>query len=450
MKEVRQMKNTRISLLTCLLIIALSPFFLTCAPSGGDATVNIKLGFAHNEASNRPVIDRILNFFATRAYAQPPANIGGITVRVEGPDMPTMEFDFELGLTTLTLLVPSGSARTFTVIAGVVPGDPSAALSFRGTATVDLAAGVTVNLSIPMIVGETKIVIPDYRNSRIVQIDDMSGAGWTPLIGSQMSGWSDIEFRPYDIDFDARGRIFIANNKGGSGMGANCVIRIDNISGVNAISFSEPEYDYGIVALAIDRKNNYVYYAVDNIGTGSYLLYRSDLDGLGQTGMSTSGITDISGMDIDANGIIYIAGDSGTVSYVPTVFRYDPVAQNVTASYGPGFLVTDWDVLVKSSNIYVSNLNSANDKRIILLNQNMEFVDSFGNAVAVPASPVKDEFYGPKRFVAILNKKIYVTDEEEFSSYARIVSFDDINGTNWTTYGSYGSGADQFLLYNTC
>jgi hypothetical protein len=156
-------------------------------------------------------------------------------------------------------------------------------------------------------------------------------------------------------------------------------------------------------------------------------------------------------MDLDESGILYIAGDSGTVSYTPTAFRYDPVAQNVTASYGPGFLVEDWDVVVKSPYLYVANHNGANDKRIILLNQNMEFVDSFGNAVAVPASPVPNEFYGPKRFVAILNKKIYVTDEEEFTmSYARIVSFDNINGSNWLPYGSYGFGGGQFQLYSTC
>ena len=265
-----------------------------------------------------------------------------------------------------------------------------------------------------MVVGETKIVIPDAMNARIVQVDDMSGTGWLTRTGGNIAFAGT--FNPYDIDFDPAGRIYIANNN--SSTGGDVVIRIDNMAATSYTFIADSQGNLsGIRALAVDRIRGYVYFSSS---AGANRLFRCNLDGSSPTALLMSTITGIDGMDVDESGILYIAGDSGTVSYAPTLFRYDPVAQNVTASYGPGVLQTDWDVIVKSSNLYVSNLNSADGYRILLFNKDLNLINNFGNSVAVPASPVPNEFYGPKRFVAILNKKIYVTDEEEFTmSYAR-------------------------------
>jgi hypothetical protein len=418
------MKTMRISLLAFLLIVALSPFFLTCAPSGGDATVNIKLGFAHDEASNRSVIDRILNFFATRAYADPPVPIESITVRVTGPGMPTMDFIFAPDITTAIVVVPAGSSRKFTVTAIVAPGDPSAALAFRGIATADLAVGETVNLSVSMIVSETKIVIPDYYNNRIVQIDNMDGDNWIE---------NSVVSSPYDIDFDARGRIYIATESEPG------VQRIDNINdntteGIPIMS--------SILSLAINRHSGIIYYA------DSFTLYRNSIDGTNEIQLvldnpsNIESIDQIIGMDIDENGILYIAGTATTEDEM--IFKYDPALELVTDIYRDN-LNTPWDVIVKSPYVYVANYeyNMTVNNKVLRLTMGLQ---PAGELRGDPGSA--DTFYGPHRFVAILNRKIYITDEghDPSSPYNRdrLVSIDNISGANWKTYGSYGTGQDQF------
>lgn len=52
----------------------------------------------------------------------------------------------------------------------------------------------------------------------------------------------------------------------------------------------------------------------------------------------------------------------------------------------------------------------------------------------------KNQFYGPHGIALDASGRIYVADGYN----ARIVRMDDMSGTNWTTFGTYGSGANQF------
>ncbi len=415
------MKKNHIKLFIIVLLLAFSPALFTCSPSGGDATVTINLGFTHDEASNRPFIDRILGFFSTEAYAQPPANINKITVRVEGPDMPTMEFDFDPGLPTLTLFVPSGSSRKFTVLANT----PSATLG--GSAERDLEPVENVSISITMGLFATKLVIPDFFSNRILQIDDIEDSTFI----------SNSVNQPYDIDFDSRGRIYVAKTNPPG------VERIDDINDTNFIQIVG---DFSIESLAIDRTNNILYYA------SSSELYSSNLDGSNPTNLSMNSddIQSILGMSVDGNGILYIAGTEVSGGF-DRIFRYNPQnapGSRVTVVYdNTTILSTPWDTQVKPPYVYVTNLYGADGERVLQLNMDLLLVDSYGNE-ATTVNTSQGMFYGPRKFLKVLNEKIIIIDDRASDSFDKLVSMDDIDGNGWATLPTSGDGQSLFLFYS--
>ncbi|MFH0975661.1 MAG: hypothetical protein V1874_07740 [Spirochaetota bacterium] len=451
------MKN-KYFIIILILAIIISISILTCSPEGtSSVTIRINLGLNNKAAFNVPessILDRVLCFFAKNAEAQSaPSHITSLTLNITGSGMDTITQSYTtLPLPdSITVEVPSGSARTFEVLAY------TASATLRGAATRDLAGGETVDIPITMGLYETKIVIPDYLNQRIVQIDGMAVTGWTALTGTNVAALSttdpftaSTQFRPYDIDFDSNGRIFIANNYGGSGMGVNCVLRVDNISGTNYTNFSEPEYDYGITAIAVDRNNDFVYYAVSDT-LASYILYRSDLDGNNETGLNITSnvnvnyqITSIFGITVDDSGVLYIAGlDNTSLAPVQTVFKYNPTTQQVLAFYQNSF-TNLFDIHIKGNSVYVSsyyNWTPASNY-VFSLDTNLQ------NQQSLLENPLNtsDDFYGPRRFVALTNRKIYITDEKD-ETLDRLVAFDDISGSNWETYGTSGTGTGAFNFF---
>ena len=96
------------------------------------------------------------------------------------------------------------------------------------------------------------------------------------------SGW-DANFLPFDVDLDSSGRIYVANNNSTSTYGR--VIRIDDIEGNNLTQFEDKSA--GISAVAIDRSNNYVYYATVADLTADPMtssgFYRATTDGVDDT-----------------------------------------------------------------------------------------------------------------------------------------------------------------------
>ncbi|HDP80295.1 MAG TPA: hypothetical protein ENN21_05570, partial [Spirochaetes bacterium] len=167
------------------------------------ARVTINLGLdAHARHEERSVFDRVLAFlsFAGEARAQAaPAKITGIELYVSGPGMAEERHLFSPSTTKISVIAPAGNKRTFLVIARIDPSDPRAVLAYGGSATVSLKGGDDITLNIQMKTYETKLVIPDYNNTRVVQIDDMSGAGWSVFeTGSNY---------PSDVTVDGQGRI---------------------------------------------------------------------------------------------------------------------------------------------------------------------------------------------------------------------------------------------------
>ena len=79
---------------------------------------------------------------------------------------------YPVGTTSVTLTVPSGVARTFTLLANT----PSVTL--KRNVTVDLAPDETKEIGLTPTLSDTQIIVPDYHTNRLVQISDMHGAGW--------------------------------------------------------------------------------------------------------------------------------------------------------------------------------------------------------------------------------------------------------------------------------
>ncbi len=378
----------------------------------------------------------------------------GVTINVNYPDGTPGSTSLTYGLNVINsgvtsnytytpgspVQVGSGDARDLEVLVNT----PS--VTFRGTVTgQSLEAGGTAAYTVDVRLYETKILIPDKQNNRLVQVDDMTGTGWITISAGSIS-FGGTQFGPHDIDFDSQGRIYIANNPDiCCSTGDSVVTIIDDITSTSNTPF--PEIGSGYVALTIDRANNIIYHATSNA------LYRTDLANIATNTPMTinagvDAILTIRGLAYADSTTIYIAG--ANTSGLPRIFKYNPSAENVDAVYSTG-LNTPWDVVVKSTGILVSDYGGAANNKILQFDQNLQLTANYGSPVTIPATPVTDEFYGPKRFLAILNRNIYVTDEEEGTmSYARIISFDDMNGTNFTTYGSYGGAKDMFTLFSTC
>ncbi len=366
---------------------------------------------------------------------QLPGNVASIALIVSGPGMGTMTSTYTVGTTTATLSVPSGVSRTFTLMANT----PS--VSLIGTATVDLTPGETTTVNLSPVAGASQIIIPDYNNYQVEQISDMSGTGWKTFTDPLNLLY------PYDIDFDDQGRIYIDdyNNRG--------IVWISDITGT-ATQLANLATTQ-ITSIAMDRPRGLLYYTGYVSVDESYELRRVILSSGTDEKIDLSSLSihltpslpsSPLGIAVDSDGMVYLA-----TSYYSTpqsaVLKINPeppatptlVNQSSTTFYGPN------DVLVKDSYVYVSDpgdsYNNPNPTpKIVRLTKSLDFVDSF-------SGPASDPFRGPERFVAILNKPITVIDEGG-TTVDRLVSFSDMTGAGWTTFGSTGSGQDQFQFYN--
>jgi len=108
--------------------------------SGNEARVTVELGLPAQSpvTGDTGFIDTLLGFFSTRAYAAPaPPDIESIVLTVSGPGMSTITKSIPTGTGSVTLLVPPGNSRLFTVLA------TGAARSFSGSTVADLGSGDT-------------------------------------------------------------------------------------------------------------------------------------------------------------------------------------------------------------------------------------------------------------------------------------------------------------------
>jgi hypothetical protein len=382
----------------------------------------------------------------SQVFGGAPAGVDSLHLEVSGDDMETITVDYDIDLLfqdIIILEVPAGTDRTISLDVYMDPASPSAFLTYTGSAVTDLVAGEMAQVNIAMHIYETKIVIPDRYGSILAQISDISGSNWVTLTADDISN-TDIpnftgnDLRPYDVDFDFQGRIYIANYVGfGSTDLENVIIRVDDITGSNALKFPDGESDSGVATLSVDKVNEQIYYYFSN-----NVLKRADLDG--NNSLTFTIATDIQlirGMYIAEDGYLYIAGQDhlGT----PSTMKYDTSSETVVDSYTVN-LDTPWDVLVKDSYVYVADYDSgATNNKIIRLTLDLEYVDELTQPTV--------SFNGPHRFLAISPRKFFVMDENENVSLSeRIAAFDNIEGDNWETFDPSMIGESRFYFFSGC
>jgi hypothetical protein len=355
-----------------------------------------------------------------------PANIATIALIVTGPGMLPIQATYPPTVESIDLDVLAGLERTFTLLLTT----PSATL--KAEETVDLKAGEMREILFTPKLGGTDIVIPDAQNSRIVQISDMTGAGWIE------KGWADLAptsgssaFEPWDVDFDDQGRIYIANMGGDSPVGG--VIRIDDITHVSETGYLNVESATGMNCLAIDRMNGYVYYT-----QGYGYLYRKNINSptietdlaeefYFNDDMPNFGTT---GIAVDGQGYVYI-----TNNMTSSVVKYDPALPAGSRIIKSGSVGSPWDVTVKDGMVLVSDLGT----------NSIAIFDLDLNPIGTYTGPIADPFVGTRRFIGALGMPdIYVTDE---AGTDRLIYMKDILGTGWTTYGSTGNGTGEFQFF---
>lgn len=412
------------------------------------ATVVINLAMPEEHTSvSFSITERIFHFFIRDAVAQTaPAAFSSIQVRVTGSDLTPIEKNFNPGA-AISFSVPAGTVRTFEVTAVVAPGDPSAAASFRGTSVANLPAGATVNVPVAMKLHEAKIIVPDYNNARLVILDSMAG-GWAER---QYDTCGDACYlNPSDIDFDARGRIYVIDRD------LNDIFRFNSTDLDNPLQLNLTAlfgYDYPITALAIDRARNHLYTA------SGYMLYRTALDGTAPREQLLAGFTEITGLAVAPDGKLIITG------YPGSLYRYDPDYDRGAGQWGQIestatlHINQPMDVIVRNNSIYVANYGGGTDRKILKFP--LDF-DTFTAPDGYGSAPPSDRsfyggpgyFYGAQHFISGMKDSLIIIDKGYYIPVQplvfvdRLISIQDIEGSGWTSFGSSGASTDQFDFYS--
>ncbi len=367
-----------------------------------------------------------------RAIGLPDSTIvDSITLKVTGPDMDPVEVSYSSIPSVINLAIPEGNDRSFELTVSTGPAYIGTIATFTGTATSDINSDGTV-VTLNMGIGSTKIIVPDYSNSRVLQFDDISGSNEVtlsaldnPVFAAWLTANTISGFLPNDIDFDSQGRIYIANTDPSEG-----IIRVDNIQGLNPYAFGVSSQ---VVALTVDRKKNVIYY------TDGTTVYSNNLEGSDPQLINGIGGEGLYGLTID-NQYLYMADNGGIA-----IIKYDLTNNtSITFNNTGNILSSPWDVMVKGDKLFVANLNGAADNQILELNTSDLSLTGYYGTSTSSVDTTAGMFYGPRRFVAQMNDEITIIDDT--FGIDKLIQMDNITGDNWKTLPN-GPTDDGQLLF---
>ncbi len=382
-----------------------------------------------------------------RVFGLPDASaVDSVTLIVTGPDMDPVEVTYTILPSMIYLSVPEGVDRTFELTvelaAEYIASSSDVITSYKGAAAADITSdGVIVNLN--MEAASTKIVVPDAYNHRLVQIDNMSGTGWSTATWTDLGFGNDYDFVPYDVDIDQYGNIYVANDVYSGSSGG--IYKIDSIQFTTGTTLLPTYYaaldgNASVVSVAVDKRNNRVY----GIAWGGVYYWDAPGD---CTKLPVAGSP--VGLAVDDEGNVYVCGDITTTATFPWIVKFS-YSLSELATYTGGVAGTINDITILNGELYATKSGAGIQiEKFDPSNITVGPVGSFGTSGT--GGTTAGEFYGPHNFVAILNKKLTIIDGTDY--FARLVSFSDIDGTNWETYGSWdnaGNGVGVFKFFSNC
>lgn len=330
-----------------------------------------------------------------------------------------------------TLATVGGSGSTFTLTS----------TGQAGTLTVTVTeteANISQSFTLEF---QREIYIADKGNNRIVRVTDINGSNFTSY-GTSGSGSGQFN-APNSIAVDSTGHIYIADTAN------NRIVRIDNMSGTNFTAytasatgtpFSAPKgiaYAAGKIWVA-DTGNNRICSFSDMSGT-NFATYTGTVNATTLTAPESLYVESggrILITDTGASRIVQI--DSFTTPNNYTVYDGSQSSPALTLYAVTG--ITE-DHL---KHLYFANANGAPPPA----------TDQVVNLSTIAAATTKTygisgsgngNLSGPygtayEHQPTAGTDHIYITD----SVNNRLVSIGDISGTNFTSYGTSGSGSGQF------
>lgn len=375
--------------------------------------------------------------------------VDSVTLKVSGPGMDTVEVSYSVVPSAINLSILEGENITFELTVDMSASYPGTIASYKGSATADILSDGTV-VTLNMGIGRTKIIIPDANNNRIVQINNINGDGWSTKTHSDLGFPLYNNFIPYDIDFDQYGNIYIANSDNYGIYGGIYVINSLYLTfgiPLPPIYFVNIEGFVNVTAVAVDKHSNRVY------GIATSGVYYWDAPGNYTGEIVVSGTPE--GLHIDNDGNVYVSGTIGTGAIFSWIGKYSSTGTEL-ASYTGELGETINDITISNGELYatITISSTGTTARIekfdpnTLLHPTGQF--SFGQWVNGGTGTLAAwDFLGPYNFLATMNNELTMIDYQSYNGYtARLVSFNVLDGSEWTTFGSYGSAEDQFTFFN--
>lgn len=357
------------------------------------------------------------------------SDVTEVNVRVTGPGY-QQNVTVTPSESRLEFFIPPGDDVKFEVEAANQDSATSHVYSWGMTRYADLAEGEETELDFMMGPKDTKILVPDFINGRLVQIDELGGV-------YQLS--SALIPAPEDIAIDNQGKILIANS---ATTNASEVLRMNAIDTSTPEQSTATEFGNGLYAIAFDSLNSYLYYVHSSNSLGRLKIGPTTIGSpevFDPVPAAGDGIIN-SAIEVDHQGNVYYM----VLSSPPAIYKYDTTKNTLRTTYSDAdFGFGPFDILIKNNHVYVLSGGGTDGKVIVKLTKNLNFVDSFGR-IGVNNTP--GVFLGPTRFLATTKEGIYVTDDTP--DINRIVKFDDVDGSGWEYYQPQIDGVDLLSLFN--
>jgi hypothetical protein len=361
-----------------------------------------------------------------------PDIVDTVSVQVTGDNMEPIEEEVASEEDSLTLDVPSGNDRTFSVS---VENETS---TFSDNETIDLPSGELVTLPLEVDLSDINLIIPDRggfgsADDRLIQVENIEGDGWTEIEGDSLPLDTNEALSFNDIDYDQFGRIYTTIHN--SSTNKSSIIRFNTIGNFDS-GFKVTAPTGEILGLAVDRTSDTIYFSYD----GGYSIAKTDYEGADLYEYSDHSFgTPILGMAVDASGFLHLVTPTGGDG--DTVIRFDPAGSGSIKS-GNYQIYAPFDVTFKNGSLYVAGEEIDDTPTIYKLDADYGVSTTPEKLQSNPADP-GETFDGPQQFLPAVGSSIFVIDDDQTLG-ARIIKIDGIPGSNWEDFKAADIGKDTF------